>query len=81
MARIRCHYLDCVFLDEGFCSATAIELDPEGGCLTFRIPGEAGVFEDADEDELEEELLDEWGLEELGLDDLLEDEQWDDDAP
>ncbi len=25
MPRIRCHYLDCVFLDEGYCGAAAIE--------------------------------------------------------
>ena len=27
MARIRCHYADCVFLDEGYCSAAAVEID------------------------------------------------------
>jgi hypothetical protein len=31
MARIRCHYIDCVFLDEGYCSAAQIELDPDTG--------------------------------------------------
>jgi len=33
MPRIRCHYLDCVFLDDGYCSAAAIEIDPDVGCM------------------------------------------------
>ena len=35
MPRIRCHYEDCVFLEEGYCGAAAIELEPETGCLTY----------------------------------------------
>ena len=31
MPRIRCHYEDCVFLEDGYCGAAAIELEPEGG--------------------------------------------------
>ena len=44
MARIRCHYADCVFLDEGYCSAAAIELDPDTGCATY-TPTEAASKE------------------------------------
>ena len=40
MPRIRCHYADCVFLDEGYCAAAATELDPEEGCLTYSPTGE-----------------------------------------
>lgn len=69
MARIRCHYADCVFLDDGFCSAGAVEIDPESGCLTYRSIGEVGE----DEELFEDELLDEWDLEDLGLDNLLDD--------
>jgi len=35
MPRIRCHYLDCIFLDERYCSAAAIEINPDAGCLTI----------------------------------------------
>ena len=55
MPRIRCHYLDCIFLDEGFCSAAAVEIDPDTGCATYS-PSEDAV----DADEWEEEEMDEW---------------------
>jgi len=29
MPRIRCHYVDCVFLEGGYCGATAVEIDPD----------------------------------------------------
>jgi len=29
MPRIKCHYIDCVFVDEGYCSAAAVEFDPD----------------------------------------------------
>ena len=45
MARIRCHYADCVFLDDGYCSAAAIELDPDTGCATY-TPTEEAAKED-----------------------------------
>ena len=34
MPRIRCHYLDCVFIDDGYCGAAAVEIDPDVGCMT-----------------------------------------------
>jgi hypothetical protein len=72
MARIRCHYPDCVFLDDGFCSATAVDIDPDLGCTTYRAIGD--VIED-DEDLFEEELLDDWDIEELmSVDDPLDDD-------
>jgi hypothetical protein len=55
MARIRCHYADCVFLDDGYCSAAAIELDPDTGCATY-TPSEGAKKEEWDE----EEDVDEW---------------------
>ena len=70
MARIRCHYADCVFLDEGYCSAAAIELDPDTGCATY-TPNE-----EAAKDEWEEEELDEWDDEEVEDE---EEESWDED--
>ena len=71
MARIRCHYADCVFLDDGYCSAAAIELDPDTGCATY-TPTEAAKEdwneeEDSDEwedDDAEEEEEDSWDEEE-----------------
>jgi hypothetical protein len=60
MPRIRCHYTDCVFLDEGYCSAAAIEIDPDTGCATYS-PGDGAVVEDEWD---EEEELQEWEDEE-----------------
>jgi len=52
MPRIRCHYMDCIFIDEGYCSAAAVELDPDTGCATYS-PSEDDV-PDWEEDELED---------------------------
>lgn len=57
MPRIRCRYLDCVFLDDGYCSAAAVEIDPDTGCATYS-PAE-GAASDKDWDE-EEEDMEEW---------------------
>ncbi len=55
MPRIKCHYIDCVFLDEGYCSAAAIELDPDTGCATYSPSEEALAQEDWEEEEEWEE--------------------------
>jgi hypothetical protein len=55
MPRIYCHYLDCVFLDGKYCSAAAIELDPDNGCKTYQ-PNDEVDLEDWDE----QEEMDEW---------------------
>jgi hypothetical protein len=73
MPRIRCHYIDCVFLDDGYCGAAAIELDPDVGCMTF---SRADDLEVEDEWENEEDEVDEW--EEVEPDED-EDELWLDD--
>lgn len=67
MPRIKCHYMDCVFLDEGLCSAAAVEIDPDTGCATYS-PTEAAAAEGWDE----EEELDEWEDEEGDE----EDDEW-----
>lgn len=73
MPRIRCHYIDCVFLDDGYCGAAAIELDPDVGCMTFSRAHDLDVENEWEE---EEEETDEW--EEMDLDE--EDEElWLDD--
>lgn len=68
MPRIKCHYIDCVFLDEGYCSAAAIELDPDTGCATYSPSDEALVEEDWEEEE------EEWEDDESDEED---DELWD----
>jgi hypothetical protein len=35
MAVVRCRMTDCVNWDEGYCSATRINIDDEGICLTY----------------------------------------------
>ena len=73
MPRIRCHYIDCVFLDDGFCGAAGVEIDPDEGCLTYSRTGDE--IESVEEDwEAESELdeIDEW-------DDLEFEEDEDDD--
>ncbi len=70
MPRIRCHYDDCVFLEEGHCGAAAVEFEPETGCLTYSQAndGEAEEeWEELEEDEYEDEE-----------DELYEDEDDDD---
>jgi len=70
MPRIRCHYLDCVFLDDGYCSAAAIELDPDSGCMTYTPTSEDAGEEDWEE----EEEMEEW--EDLESEEDEEDELW-----
>jgi len=80
MPRIRCHYEDCIFLDEhGYCTAAEVEIDPDRGCLTFQ-PASEVMDGDWDEDlgeGLDEDLLDEELLDGELLDD--DDDLWDDD--
>ncbi|MBI3360340.1 MAG: hypothetical protein HY023_04445 [Chloroflexi bacterium] len=76
MPRIRCHYEDCVFLEEGYCGAAAVELDPDLGCQTYTRADEATADEEEEwEDELEDEL---WEDEEEDLYEDDEDDDWDD---
>ncbi|NJN79004.1 MAG: hypothetical protein HC797_00165 [Anaerolineales bacterium] len=63
MPRIKCHYADCVFLDEGFCSAAAVEFDPDTGCVTYSPADGKAADDDWDEDEDSEEWEDEDGEE------------------
>ena len=67
MPRIKCHYMDCVFIDEGLCSAAAVEIDPDTGCATYS-PTEAAAADGWDD----EDELDEWDEEEGDE----EDDEW-----
>lgn len=73
MPRIRCYYMDCVFLEEGFCRAAAIELDSDVGCMTYSRTSDLEA-EDSWEDEDQElsgwdEIDDEDEDDELWLED------------
>jgi hypothetical protein len=57
MPRIRCHYIDCVFLDDGYCGAAAVEVDPDMGCMTYTRADDVEAVEEWEE---EEEELEEW---------------------
>lgn len=73
MPRIRCHYNDCVFNDEGYCSAAAVEVDPDTGCATYSPVDGPAAAENEWEDE---EELEEWEEEEDDdSNDLWEDEE------
>ncbi len=74
MPKIRCHYNDCAFLDEGYCSAAMVELDPDAGCKTYSPTAETPDENEWEEEEDEE--TEEW--EELEDEDE-EDEAWMDD--
>jgi hypothetical protein len=76
MPRIRCHYVDCVFLDDGYCGAAAVEIDPDMGCMTY---SRANDVETEDEWDEEEELdeVDDW--EEVDVDEEDDDLYLDED--
>lgn len=71
MPKIRCHYLDCAFLDDGYCSAALVEIDPDHGCNTYSPTAEVVHEDDWDEEELEE-----W--EELEEEEEEEEDIWND---
>jgi hypothetical protein len=62
MPRIRCHYTDCVFLDQGYCAAAAAEIDPDEGCLTYSPSGEVSPDEAWEENESLEQEWEETGF-------------------
>ena len=75
MPRIRCHYMDCVFIDDGYCGAAAIEVDPDVGCMTYSRADDLEVDDDWEEEE--EDELEEW--DEIDPDEEDEDLWLDDD--
>jgi hypothetical protein len=54
MPRIRCRYVDCVFLEEGYCGAAAVEIDPDEGCMTYSHIEDVPTDEAWDEEEMDE---------------------------
>ena len=73
MPRIRCHYFDCIFLDDDYCSAASVEVDPDMGCITYKRSSEVEGDDDWDEDESSE--LEDWA--DLDIDD--DEDMWMDD--
>lgn len=69
MPRIRCHYIDCIYLDDGYCGAAGVEIDPDLGCMTYKIADDIAIQNDWDDDD----GLDDW--DELDLDDE-DDDLW-----
>jgi hypothetical protein len=59
-----------VFVDEGYCSAAAVEFDPDTGCVTFSAMDETA--KKGDDDWEEDEEFEDW--EEEDLDE--EDDDW-----
>jgi hypothetical protein len=53
MPRVRCHYIDCVFIEDGFCGMATVEIDPDEGCRTYRREGDIAEDEDWDEEQLD----------------------------
>jgi hypothetical protein len=76
MPRIRCHYIDCVFLDDGYCGAAAIEVDPDVGCMTYSRAHDLEVEESEWEDEEELEEWDETEAEDEDEDLWLDDDEF-----
>jgi hypothetical protein len=69
---IRCLYVDCAFIEEGYCTAPAIDLDPEEGCLTYEGTGAAAV----DEEWEDETLGDLWHEDDEILYEDADEEDW-----
>lgn len=75
MPRIRCRYVDCVFLENGYCGAAAVEIDPDEGCLTYSHVDDVPADEEWDEEDMEELWEED---EELYSDEEEEEETWED---
>jgi hypothetical protein len=67
MPRIRCRYIDCYYLESGFCTAENVIIDPDEGCLTYSHIDDVSLSEPED-----------WQLDEIEEIDEI-DEVWDDD--
>ena len=78
MPRIRCLYMDCNFLDDNYCTAPTVEIDPDLGCSTYLPLGEADLVDD-DEWEDEDEDFAGWNTEDIDddFDDADDDEEED----
>jgi hypothetical protein len=79
MPRIRCRYMDCLYLEDGYCGTGSIELDPDEGCLTYTHIGDVPEDEDWEDEDLDEywdEDDEELYLDDEDDDDWLEEEDY-----
>ncbi len=83
--KIRCKYLDCAFLDEGYCISAQIDLDSDKGCLTYQSNDDLPLDENLDEidninewedGEEEEDLIDEDDDDEPWMDEEDEEDEY-----
>lgn len=66
MPRIRCRYIDCYYLESGYCTAENVLIDPDEGCLTYSHIDDVSLSDPED-----------WQLDEIeDIEDI--DEVWDD---
>jgi hypothetical protein len=75
MPRIRCLYIDCNFLDDNYCTAPSVEIDPDLGCATYVPLGDESLDDDWEEDE----GYDGWNTEDIDKDDEDTDDWLDED--
>ncbi len=73
MPRIRCLYFDCMYLDEEFCTAASIEIDPDIGCTTYSQNENELLYEIDEEDD------DDWVTEGYDMEEDEDEEEPDDD--
>jgi hypothetical protein len=76
MPQIRCSYIDCMYLEDGYCTSSGINLDPDDGCLTYTSIDDIPIDEDDWEDEEIEGVWDDTEDGDLYIDD--DEEDWDD---
>jgi hypothetical protein len=62
-----------VFLDDGFCGAAAVEIDPDNGCNTYSQSSRLLNEDEWDEDD---ELDEEWEEEEVDFEEEEDDDLW-----
>lgn len=75
MARIRCKYLECEFLDDNYCSAALVELDSNRGCLTFTPSSKKPVEDMIDTvDDMDDWYKNDNDEEALDVEDWIEDD-------
>ena len=68
MPRIRCLYLDCNFLDDNYCTAVKVEIDPDMGCATYLPVGEGDLLDDDEWDTEDDDEYAGWDTEDIDED-------------
>jgi hypothetical protein len=72
MTEIICRAMNCIFWEQGVCSAEEIEYEPDAGCLTFQDMGDLELEEEDDEDF-------DWDSDEELFEEEEDDDDWEDD--